>query len=71
MKLASIEVAKEYNHHNTALQTVRLVIDDLQPDHNYSHTLMDFNNAATTSHYDIIQVLKEARKRITDALQSQ
>ena len=53
-----------YNHRNTAIQTARFVIDELHPNHEFDHTLMDFNNAPTTSYGDIIQVLKEVRKRI-------
>ena len=65
LKFSSIEKAKEYNHHNTAIQTVRFVIDDLQPNHGYEHTLMDFNNNPSIIHADILKVIKEARNRIT------
>jgi len=64
LKYASIEKAKEYNHHNTAIQTVRFVIDDLQPNHGYEHTLMDFNNNRSTTYADIIKVINEAKTRI-------
>lgn len=64
LKHASIETMGEYNHHNTAMQTVRFVIDDLVPGHGFAHTLMDFNNAATTSHAGILRVLELARERI-------
>ena len=68
LKFASIEKCKEYNHHNTAIQTVRFVIDDLQPNHGYEHTLMDFNNNPTTIHTEITTVIKEAKKRIETEL---
>lgn len=64
LKQASIATMGEYNHHNTALQTVRFVIDERDPDHGFAHTLMDYNNAATTSHADILQVLGLALERI-------
>ena len=64
LKHASIETMGEYNHHNTAMQTVRFVIDELIPDHGFAHTLMDFNNAATTSHADIQHAIELARERI-------
>lgn len=64
LKHASIETMGEYNHHNTAMQTVRFVIDELVPNHGFAHTLMDFNNAVTTSHADILRVLDLARERI-------
>ena len=44
LKTSSLEIMKEYNHRNTAIQTVRLIIDDLYPNHGYEHTLKDFNN---------------------------
>jgi hypothetical protein len=64
LKHASIESAGEYNHHNTAMQTVRFLIDEFKPDHGYDHTLMDYNNDAETSHGDILTLLEEAKRRI-------
>ena len=64
LKHASLEKAGEYNHHNTAIQTVRFVIDDLVPGHGFAHTLMDYNNAAATTHKDILKVLDLAKERI-------
>lgn len=68
LKYASIEKMGEYNHHNTAMQTVRFVIDDLIPDHEFEHTLMDYNNAPSTKHADILHVVKIAQKRITQEI---
>jgi len=68
LKYASIEKAKEYNHHNTAIQTVRFVIDDMRPNHGYDHTLMDFNNSTSTKHADITKVTEEAKNRIIKEL---
>ena len=64
LKHASIATMSEYNHHNRAMQTVRFVIEELVPEHNFAHTLMDFNNATTTSHLDVLHVLDLARQRI-------
>ena len=64
LKYASITKMGEYNHHNTAMQTVRFVIDDLIPNHGFMHTLMDYNNAQTTTHRDILKVLALAEDRI-------
>lgn len=68
LKHASMEMAGEYNHHNTALQTTRFVIDELVPDHGYEHTLMDFNNSPSTTHPDILHVLELATQRIRTEL---
>ncbi len=64
LKYSSIEKMGEYNHHNTAMQTVRFVIDDILPDHGFEHTLMDYNNAPTTTHQDIRHVIAQAKDRI-------
>ena len=64
LKHSSIVKTGEYNHHNTAMQTARFVIDELVPDHGFSHTLMDFNNAPSTGHRDILHVLELTKKRI-------
>jgi hypothetical protein len=64
LKYASIKKMGEYNHHNTAMQTIRFVIDDLIPDHGFEHTLMDYNNLPSTEHKDILSVLTIAKERI-------
>ena len=68
LKIASIKVMGEYNHRGTVIQTARFVIDDLVPNHGYAHTLMDFNNAPTTTHEDVVRVLELARERIEKEL---
>ncbi len=64
LKHASTSKMGEYNHHNTAMQTARFVIDDLVPNHGFAHPLMDFNNAPTTRHSDILHILSVAKKKI-------
>ncbi len=64
LKYASIQNAGEYNHHNTAVQTVRFVIDELVPGHEFAHTLMDYNNAPSTRHGDVLHCLALAKERI-------
>ena len=69
LKYASMEKMGEYNHHNTAMQSVRFVIDDVIPDHGYEHTLMDYNNAPSTGHRDILRVIKIAKERIRQEME--
>ncbi|MBC8484654.1 MAG: hypothetical protein H8D45_01270, partial [Bacteroidetes bacterium] len=64
IKYASIQKMSEYNHHNTAIQTLRFVIDDFIPNHGFEHTLMDYNNMPLITHQDILMVIEEAKKRI-------
>jgi hypothetical protein len=68
IKIASIEIMKEYNHRNTVIQTVRFVIDDLVPNHKFEHTLKDYNNLQTTTYKDILNVLKLAKEIINKEL---
>jgi hypothetical protein len=68
LKIASIEIMKEYNHRNAAIQTVRFIIDHLIPNHGYVHTLKDYNNSPSTTHKDILKVLGLAKERIKKEL---
>jgi hypothetical protein len=67
LKQASSEIMGEYNHHNPAMTTVRIIIYELGPDPPYEHPLMDYNNAAATTHDDILHLLATARKRLSQA----
>jgi hypothetical protein len=69
LKYASISIMGEYNHHNTAMQAARSVINEMIPNNQFAHPLMDFNNAQSTSYSDIVHVLAEAKARITQELQ--
>ncbi|UCE19393.1 MAG: hypothetical protein JSV84_03345 [Gemmatimonadota bacterium] len=69
LKYASIEIMGEYNHHNTAMQTVRFVIDDIIPAHGFEHTLMDYNNSPLTKHENILNVIDVAQKRVKQELE--
>ncbi len=72
LKHASIEKTGEYNHHNCAIQTTRQVIDEMIPDHGYAHTLMDYNNAPSVKHDDVLRVLELSGMRIQrELLESQ
>ena len=68
IKYASIEKMGEYNHHNTAMQALRSVVDELMSDHEFGHPLMDFNNLPSTTHHDILFVIEEAKKKIEKEL---
>lgn len=68
IKYASTQKMGEYNHHNTAMQTVRFVINDIYPGKEFEHILRDYNNLQTTSHNDILTVLKKAKEKIKSEL---
>jgi hypothetical protein len=69
LKFASVAIMDEYNHHNTAMQFVRAVIQDMVPDNEFAHPLMDFNNAPGTRHSDILRLLAEAHNRMRRELE--
>jgi hypothetical protein len=64
LRFASLETMGEYNHHNAAMNTVRFVIDELVPNHGFEHQLMDYNNAQSTTHEDVLNLLNIATERI-------
>jgi hypothetical protein len=68
LRYASVSIMDEYNHHNTAMQSVRSVIDEMVPNHGFAHTLMDFNNAPSTNHSDIVRILAKAKDRMRQEL---
>lgn len=70
IKVATIEKYGEYNHRGTVIQRTRFVIDELYPNHEYSHTLMDFNNDSSTKFDDIIKVLSIVKDRIKKELET-
>lgn len=70
IKIASIEKYGEYNHRGAVIQRTRLVIDELYPNHEYAHTLMDFNNDSSTKFEDIIKVLTIVKNRIIEELKT-
>jgi len=70
IRIASIENHGEYNHRGAVIQKTRFVIDELYPNHGYTHTLMDFNNDSSTKFRDIIEVLSIVRDRIKEELRT-
>jgi len=70
LKYASTETLGEYNHHSKATNEVREAIYERCPGEEFAHVLMDFNNADTTTHDDILMVLRTAEERIAEELAS-
>ena len=70
LRQASIEVSGEFRHRSAALQQVRYAIERQQPDADYAHRLMDYNNDPSTSFDDIHAVLQEARAQLQIASES-
>jgi|GEM_PF-1138026 len=68
LRNSSIQVTGEYNHHNTAMQTVRNIIFELNPEIEFEHALMDCNNSENTNFSDIIRILDIAVNKIKQQL---
>ena len=71
IKVTSIEKYGEYNHRGAVIQKTRFVIDELYPNHGYTHTLMDFNNDSSTKFEDIIKVLSIVKERMKEELKTE
>jgi hypothetical protein len=69
LQYASMETTGEYNHHSAVMNTVRLIIFELVPQPLYEHPLMDYNNAESTTHHDILRLLAVAKQRLNQAIQ--
>jgi len=68
LKHASTETLGEYNHHSKAMNEVREAIYERCPGEEFAHVLMDYNNADTTTHDDVLKVLRMAAERIAEEL---
>jgi len=70
LKYASTKTLGEYNHHSKAMNEVREAIYERCPGEEFAHVLMDYNNADTTTHEEILDVLRMAEERIAEELAS-
>jgi ElaB/YqjD/DUF883 family membrane-anchored ribosome-binding protein len=71
LQFASREVTGEYRHRRTALEEVRMALEDATRDRRYAHRLMDFNNDPRTRLGDVYAVLATARGRLIERLKLQ
>jgi hypothetical protein len=58
LEKATIEVTGNFQHRGAAMQESRFVIDEMAPNRNYHHRLMDYNNDPTTTFADLQKVLR-------------
>jgi len=71
LQFASRDVTGEYRHRRTALEEVRIALEDATRDRQYEHRLMDFNNDPRTKLSDVYAVLEVARGRLLERLKLQ
>ena len=68
LQFASRDVTGEYRHRRTALEEVRIALEEATKDRQYEHRLMDYNNDPRTKLSDIHAVLATARTRLVQRL---
>lgn len=71
LEKATQEVTGSFAHRGAAMQEARFVIDDIAPNRNYNHRLMDYNNDPTTTFADIQRVFDLLETRIAKRLKEQ
>ncbi len=68
LEKATIEVTGDFKHRGAAMQEARFVIDEVAPNRNYHHRLMDYNNDPTTTFADVQKVFQLLGDRIAKEL---
>jgi hypothetical protein len=72
LEKATLEVTGDFAHRGAAMQEARFVIDDdLAPNNNYHHRLMDYNNDPQTSFVDVQKFFDFLQARIEGRLEEQ
>jgi hypothetical protein len=71
LEKATDEVSAHFEHRGAAMQEARFVIDDIAPNRNYNHRLMDYNNDPTTTFADIQKVFALLETRIAARLRTE
>ncbi len=59
---ASTDILNDFNHRSAALETIRNAINNLSPQRDYKHQIMDFNNESTF--LDVKLLLKQSQESL-------
>jgi hypothetical protein len=68
LEKATVEVRGNFQHRGAAMQEARFVIDEIAPNRNYQHRLMDYNNDPRTTFADVQKVLQLIQDRVVKQL---
>jgi hypothetical protein len=68
LEKATDEVTGNFQHRSAAMQEARFVIDEIAPNRNYDHRLMDYNNDSKTIFADVQKVFRLLQQRIAERL---
>ncbi len=64
LRQASIEITGEFHHRAAALQEVRYAIENINPDVEYDHRLMDYNNDESVNFEDMHIMLQKSLRNL-------
>lgn len=68
LQKATVEVTGNFEHRGAAMQEARFVIEEIAPNRDYQHRLMDYNNDPRTTFADVQKVLQILQDRIVKRL---
>jgi len=68
LEKATVDITGSFEHRGAAMQEARFVIDEIAPNRNYEHRLMNYNNDPTTTFTDVQKVFKLMEDRIAKRL---
>ena len=68
LEKATSDVTGKFAHRGAAMQEARFVIEDLAPNRNYHHRLMDYNNDPATTFADVQKFFQLLEDRINKRL---
>lgn len=71
LQFASRDVTGEYRHRRTAIEEVRIAVEEATRGRDYAHRLMDYNNDPRTRLTDLHAALATARARLVERLKRQ
>jgi len=71
LEKATKEVGEQFEHRGAVMQEARFAIDEIAPNRNYDHRLMDYNNDPTTKFSDIKRVIQLTQQRVETRLQAE
>lgn len=69
LETACTEVLGKYDHRRSALEEVRVVVEEATRQSRFEHRLMDFNNLPETRFDDVKRVLRTSAQRVAARLE--
>lgn len=70
LEKATNELTGKFEHRGAAMQQARFVIDEIAPQKNYHHRLMDYNNDPATTFGDVDIFFRKLQDRVAAQLEA-